>query len=464
MWPNNGTELTEDVTSFDIPLSPIFDTDEPGKLLLELNTRDVIEIIQIINNPNSNNNNPYMNATLSSEGIFKLVLTDNFPNYEQYETKESMGISVEFLCALGNTRKIDIQQPIEDTNNHDPIFVNAPYSYNLSMPFPKNIPIDLISGISARDIDLTNQRISFFLNNSDPIINGLQAQWLSIDSKDSKLHHARLITTAVLDFREDVTFYIFAEDSGNPPKISNTTVTIVIDKPNSILRFTQPIYVADYTNLKPENRTFVANANGTIFSFNEGEISLDGGVDNTVKYSYIENSGEYQNNFNLKISPDQTTVQLILIDPPDKFFNESFVLLTLTAKKLGAEETTALHISLPGRSTSKTTTTTTESSTTTIKNDHDENNLCSCADCNTVIIVLSTLLIGITVGLVTFIVITWRQSKLSSSATKNENSIQIEHAEMTEVPKNNNGIALVGSSQRSVAFNDTVEEIDTVRL
>lgn len=89
--------------------------------------------------------------------------------------------------------------------------MNAPYSYNLSMPFPKNIPIDLISGISARDIDLTNQRISFFLNNSDPIINGLQAQWLSIDSKDSKLHHARLITTAVLDFREDVTFYIFAE-------------------------------------------------------------------------------------------------------------------------------------------------------------------------------------------------------------------------------------------------------------
>lgn len=84
MWPNNGTELTEDVTSFDIPLSPIFDTDKPRKLLLELNTRDVIEIIQVINNPNSNNN-PYMNATLSSEGIFELVLTDNFPNYEQYE-------------------------------------------------------------------------------------------------------------------------------------------------------------------------------------------------------------------------------------------------------------------------------------------------------------------------------------------------------------------------------------------
>ncbi|KAK0182626.1 hypothetical protein PV327_000742 [Microctonus hyperodae] len=450
MWPNNGTELTEDVTSFDIPLSPILDTDKPGKLLLELNTTDVMEIIQVINNPNSNNN-PYMNATLSVEGIFKLILSDNFPNYEQYETKESMGISIEFSCALGNTRKIDIQQPIEDTNNHDPIFVNAPYSYNLSMPFPKNIPIDLISGISARDIDLTNQRISFFLNNTDPVNNGLQIQWLSIDPNDSKLHYARLITTAVLDFREDVTFYIFAEDSGNPPKISNTTVTIVIDKPNSILRFTQPIYVADYTNLKPEN------ANGTIFLFNEGEVSLSGGEDNTVKYSYIENSGEYQNNFYLKISPNQTTVQLILMDPPDKFFNESF------ARKSGAEETTALHISLPGRSTSKTTITTTEFSVTTIKN-HDEDNDCSCADSNTVIIVLSILLIGITVGFVTFIVITWRHSKLSSSVMKNRNTILIEHAEMTEVPKNSNGKALVGPSQRSVAFNDTVEEIDTVRL
>lgn len=105
--------------------------------------------------------------------------------------------------------------PIIDTNNHDPIFIDAPYIYKLSMPFPKGIPINLLGKISARDIDLTNEKILFSLDSNDDKSNGLKVEWSSTDTIDKKLHYATLITTSIINLNGDVTFNIFATVSSN---------------------------------------------------------------------------------------------------------------------------------------------------------------------------------------------------------------------------------------------------------
>lgn len=99
---------------------------------------------------------------------------------------------------------------IIDTNNHDPQFVNAPYSYKVSMPLPKNFPLHLLYGISARDVDLTNNNITFFVNESDINSQGFSASWLATDSVDTKLHRASLITTTAINFKNDFSFKVYA--------------------------------------------------------------------------------------------------------------------------------------------------------------------------------------------------------------------------------------------------------------
>lgn len=108
----------------------------------------------------------------------------------------------------------EIAVPITDTNNHYPEFQNAPYTYELPMPFPSGFSVQLFGEISARDIDLTNTNISFTLNSSDPNAAGFTASWLSQDTTDTKLHYAQLLTTTLLSFDNNVTFKIYATVSG----------------------------------------------------------------------------------------------------------------------------------------------------------------------------------------------------------------------------------------------------------
>lgn len=61
-------------------------------------------------------------------------------------------------------------------------------------------------------------------------------------------------------------------------------MTIIVDKDNSVLRFEKPIYIADYSGLQPEV------ANGTIFTFEQGDILLSAGADNSVEFFLHEES------------------------------------------------------------------------------------------------------------------------------------------------------------------------------
>lgn len=102
-------------------------------------------------------------------------------------------------------------QPIIDTNNHDPEFLNAPYTYNLAMPFPKDFRLDLLESISARDIDLTNNNITFTVDPDDAVSQAFHASWLSEDITSLKNRHfASLKTKTILHLPDDITFRIYA--------------------------------------------------------------------------------------------------------------------------------------------------------------------------------------------------------------------------------------------------------------
>ncbi|XP_057337811.1 protocadherin-like wing polarity protein stan [Microplitis mediator] len=438
------SKLSEDEIKYGIILPSILDTDQPGKPVLTYITTGVTKIIQ--STTTSASQRYFMTPSFDSD-IFQVTLANDFKDYEIYETKAAMSIRVYFECGGGiNKTDFEIIQPINDTNNHDPQFVNLPYSYKLSMPLPQNIPLHLLSGISARDVDLSNQKITFFLNNSDVNSQGFFAAWLSTDQTDNKLHRASLTTTAVINLKNDFSFKIYARDTGTVPRTVSTSVTIIVDKDNSVLRFEKPIYIADCSDLQPEV------ANGTIFTFDQGDISLSAGADNSVKYFLQEESREYQDNFYL-IKKSDASVRLQLINPPKKIFNESFVLLTLNASKPGADDVTVIHISFPGRSTSKNSSiSSTEANKTEPYNDDSTSTV--------TITVLGVFLAIVTIVLVVMIVLYWRRTR--SIVTEKVNGIQEKKEEMIEIDRDSPHP--VSSGRRSVAFNDIVEEIKIARL
>ncbi|XP_074104467.1 uncharacterized protein LOC141530964 [Cotesia typhae] len=439
----NGTEVSADEIKYGIVLDPIQDTASPGLILLNFSTTDVNSIS---GQPISSSKDHFFMIPVLQNYLFQVVLADIFVDYEKYETKDSNSIYVTFNCNGGTQTTLEIILRIIDTNNHDPQFVNAPYSYKVSMPLPKNFPLHLLYGISARDVDLTNNNITFFVNESDINSQGFSASWLATDSVDTKLHRASLITTTAINFKNDFSFKIYARDTGSIRRTVSAPVTIIVDKDNSILRFAKPIYIADYSNLTPEV------ANGTIFTFEQGEILLSVGADDSVKYYLQEKSNEYQENFNL-ITHSNGSIQLQLINPPSRFFNESFVLLILNATKPGVDDTTVLHISLPGRSTYK------NSSISTTESPIIESNNDDSAD-STVLIVLGVLLAVVTIALIVMIIIYKRRSR--PVVTEKVNGIQEKNKDMEEVERNSSNP--VSSARRSVAFNDIVEEIKIARL
>ncbi|XP_034939959.1 uncharacterized protein [Chelonus insularis] len=448
-WINN-TVLTETNLQDGISLQPIFDTEEPSMSapVLVLITENVEKIIED-KTSSPNNRKSYLKPTYVNN-TFSVILTDEFKNYECYEDRDLIRIKVFFQCTSNDEKSFDILQSIMDTNNHYPEFINAPYQFNLSMPYPANIPLHLLNKIAARDIDLTNSHITFFLNSSDFNSEGFDASWLSVDSEMKKAHLAKFITTSVINRKENFTFRIYARDSGENPLTNSTTISIITDKKNSIVKFTNPVYVADCSKLNSEE------ANGTVLSFKQGNITLGSGGNEAINYTLKEQSGEYQQNFKWVRSSNHEAIQIVLINPPEKLFNECYVLLTLSAKKEGAEEeTTIIHISLPGKTSSIIHSTT---PTTSPSDADEEEQFCYCT---TTIIIMSIFLIILTVGHVVTFFLYWRRIKLIPKESPKVNNFTEKKEEMREIERNTNS---VNSPRRSVAFNDIVEEISIAKL
>ncbi|XP_046752853.1 mucin-22-like isoform X2 [Diprion similis] len=357
----NGTELSDTYWSFGFVLDAIDDTSESGTVLLNMTASSITSINTIV--ADSDSGYFYMQPVLEN-GQFIVTLTDYFSQYEELESTSTMLVTITFTCSV-NSRSLEIYQPITDTNNNYPEFQDAPYTYELPMPFPSGFSVQLFGTISAKDIDLTNTNISFTLNSSDSNANGFSASWLSQDTSDTKLHYAQLLTTALLNIEEDVTFKIYATDTGTPALTSETSITISVDEENSTPSspiFTYPVYIADLSGLTEEE------ANGTTVVFNQGDITLSQGASNTTSFTIVDNIGSYEDNFLITVSEDYTTISITLQNVGSELLAEYYVILTLTAVRTGATDTgiTILHIALPGIVSTGCSSTTTEGGTTIV--------------------------------------------------------------------------------------------------
>ncbi|XP_044013416.1 cadherin-8-like isoform X2 [Aphidius gifuensis] len=409
----DGTELQEDDTEFGFNLDKIEDTSPVNKSVLKLSVENVKSIQS--KSTSSASQLFFLEANLTSE-LFELTLTDDFLNYEEYE---------EFLL------------PIIDTNNNDPKFINAPYTYELSMPFPKGLSLDLLGKISARDIDLTNSKIIFSLDKNDDKSNGFKAEWSSTDSVDKKLHYANLLTTFVINISENLTFNIFATDTGNPPRTTHTTVTITIDKLNSIIKFGSPIYTGNYSTLDLENN------HEEELKFNEGDITLSSGIDENIKFTFEVNPAKYQDNFQLKSSNDYSKVQVILKKKLQYIIEESILILTINARKPGTEASTIVITKL--------------SDDSMINLD----NSCDNFDGSFIIIILIVLLVIVSIVLVVSIIRNMRYQKDPVvEKTNNANELKPEMTEVARPSSSSNN----SQPRRSVTFVDEIKEINIARL
>ncbi|XP_015124107.1 uncharacterized protein LOC107046110, partial [Diachasma alloeum] len=243
----DGTTIEDE--GFSIILPEIEDTEQPGKILLTL----IGENVQGINDTTTDSNKRllYMNATIDGTSIV-VMLTEHFVDYEKYETKKGIYITVSFKCQDEELRKLELIQPIRDTNNHDPEFEGAPYVYRLPMPFPSGVKLELLQKISAVDLDITTSDMKFFLDPEDELSEAFAISRLSVDPSNSKRQFASLQTRAVLNLRTDTTFHIYANDSVEPVRTGKTTVTLQVDKDNSALSFAKPLYSANCSHLLPE--------------------------------------------------------------------------------------------------------------------------------------------------------------------------------------------------------------------
>lgn len=100
--------------------------------------------------------------------------------------------------------------PIRDTNNHDPEFLKNSYEYTLPMPIPKGYHLDFFEKVIVRDVDLTNDRITFSFDQDSKLSNVFNISSLGQDPKDKKNYLTQVTTASVLDLEDDITFNIIA--------------------------------------------------------------------------------------------------------------------------------------------------------------------------------------------------------------------------------------------------------------
>ncbi|XP_038210524.1 uncharacterized protein LOC119831295 [Zerene cesonia] len=243
------------------------------------------------------NRGPYIDVELRDSRLI-VSTNDNFKEYEEYETLRSMGVTVSFSCT-GSSPSVSLVMIIHiiDTNNNAPRFIPTDnYEFFVIPPLPPGFTVtgcdDLIT---ARDIDLTTQRVDFAIED-----NPYFEIFYDTTSSTPKEFNAVLRAKALIrTIPESLNFTITATDvdeTGDPPLSQTATVRITANEqfllPDELI-FSRTFYIIHYTSehtLKSEDR-----------------IYLTQGYDDEVKFTF---DGQHSNYFNLKNTGNEITFEV----------------------------------------------------------------------------------------------------------------------------------------------------------
>ncbi|XP_045493376.1 uncharacterized protein LOC123692650 [Colias croceus] len=242
------------------------------------------------------NRGPYIDVAYR-DSRFIVGTKDNFKDYEEYETSQSMGVTVTFSCTGGSSSVLVMIINIIDTNNNAPRFLPSDnYEFFVIPPLPPGFTVtgceDLII---ARDIDLTTQRVDFTIEDN-PYFEIFYDTSSSVPKEFNAVLRAKMLIRTI---PESLNFNITATDvdqTGDPPLSQTATVRITANEqfllPEELI-FSRTFYMINYT---PEH---------TLIS--EDRIYLRQGYDDEVKFSF---EGQYSNYFDLNYSGNEITFEV----------------------------------------------------------------------------------------------------------------------------------------------------------
>ncbi|XP_043468089.1 uncharacterized protein LOC122502184 isoform X6 [Leptopilina heterotoma] len=341
IYKSDGTEMTENEWSVGMYI-PIIDNWTETSLLAS-RTKNIKSIEVNLNTIRSN----YFNIGLDPVyNLLTINLTDEFANYEVYETVEVVEVKINFDCESSGEKSIVISLPITDSNNHDPEFINAPYEFTMGMPLLKNYSFESHGiAIIARDIDISNKNLSFSLKSDNGKSNGFSILWSgqSSDNRNKPIFKAILITTELIDLHENVTFTIAAQDTGQPVRETNTTITINVERARSTLMFSKSLYIADCRSAE------VGKDADIVF---DQKIVILRGAELNINITILSNPTGYEQNFQYEMVYETSMISLKLKNPPVTLLTMNSMLLELQISKIGSLTSTVLFIKLPGISDS----------------------------------------------------------------------------------------------------------------
>ncbi|CAG4937748.1 unnamed protein product [Colias eurytheme] len=242
------------------------------------------------------NRGPYVDVAYR-DSRFIVGTKDNFKDYEEYETSQSMGVTVTFSCTGGSSSVLVMIINIIDTNNNAPRFLPSDnYEFFVIPPLPPGFTVtgceDLIT---ARDIDLTTQRVDFAIEDN-PYFEIFYDTSSSVPKEFNAVLRAK---TLIRTIPESLNFIITATDvdqTGDPPLSQTATIRITANEqfllPEELI-FSRTFYMINYT---PEH---------TLIS--EDRIYLTQGYDDEVKFTF---EGQYSNYFDLKYTGNEITFEV----------------------------------------------------------------------------------------------------------------------------------------------------------
>ncbi|CAH2107305.1 unnamed protein product [Euphydryas editha] len=320
---NNGCSISG-VSNWLIPLSRNIQDTHDG-VIFNATTSDILKGL---------NRGPYVSVGLLDS---ELVISTNadYINFEENETIQSIGFSINFGCTDGSTRLLVFTIGIIDTNNNDPVFIPTNnYEYTLPFPIPPNFSItNCNNDLIVRDIDLTTERIDFTLEGST----FFEISYDPSGSTAPKEFKATLRTTTFIrSITEPIILTVTATDvdrTGDPARTATATVTILADSEFTLpeeLIFSQPFYIAKYTT---EHEIILTDY-----------ISLNQGFDSQVEFSL---DGQFSEYFTLIQNENQITLTVVTELDLETFEQKDIYLIVRAERNFTSGATATIILQLP---------------------------------------------------------------------------------------------------------------------
>ncbi|KAG5893677.1 hypothetical protein JTB14_021973, partial [Gonioctena quinquepunctata] len=227
---------------------------------------------------------------------FIIGTTDKLSGIDEITSKqENVNVLISFNCDLScvnGTSNMQILFAVNDTNNHEPEFLQEKYNYSVAAPIMPSVDFTVYgSAITVKDLDFSNQNE----------------------------YTAEFRANRVIQVTETVTYTIIAKDSGSPPLNTSKQITIQADPSLSLdtPSFQNPSYSFSYTvvgekvTLTPLGKAITVNTN------------KPGSVIDVVL------SGDYSKSFTTKFNAADKTISLTATAVST---NSTFIVLTLSLR------------------------------------------------------------------------------------------------------------------------------------